>query len=213
MSGRGANLAGQVGRRGRDVYAPYVEIMTEFLIGLGANLPGGEGDLASTLASALNHLDNHSGISVSRASPWYRTPAWPPGAGPDFVNGAAALESALSPNEILVQLHKVEDILGRERKVRWGPRVCDLDLLAAGDLVLPDTHTLNRWMAEDSVTEVAKPPEELLLPHPRLHSRGFVLVPTCDIAPQWRHPILQRTAAELLADLPRQEISDITRLS
>src|SRR5687768_8331003 len=121
----------------------------EHLIALGANLPSRVGPPVATLAAAQAALAAR-GLEVVRTSPWYRTPAFPAGAGPDFVNGAAALASILPPAAVLEALHAVERDLGRRRDRRWAPRVCDLDLLACGDAVLPDRATATRWMAADA---------------------------------------------------------------
>lgn len=186
--------------------------MTDTLIALGCNLPSGPKKLIDTLRDALRFVENHREISVIRVSRWYRTPAFPKGSGPDFVNGAAALQTALSPAEILEVLHDVERQLGRVRRDRWGPRVCDLDLLAVGDLILPDDATVRSWMTLDDSAAKARAPEELLLPHPRLHERGFVLVPLRDIAMTWRHPVLNRTVQELCDNLPESDVTGIERL-
>lgn len=190
--------------------ALYDQNMTEVLIAVGGNLPKGESDLASTLSAALNMLNDVAGLKVLRQSRWYRTPAWPPGpdAGPDFLNGAALLESTLAPQKILAELHNIEASLGRTRRTRWEPRVCDLDLIACGDTVLPDESTVTHWMKTGGAPGAAAP-DALVLPHPRLHERAFVLVPICDIAPGWKHPILQRTVDALLADLPKDALAEI----
>ena len=186
--------------------------MSELLIALGANLLKDESDLASTLSRAIGLLEDNPQIEVVRRSRWYRTPAYPPGSGPDFVNGAAALKSDLRPCEILQILHEVEAVLGRERRQRWAPRVCDLDLLAAGELVQPDAASVRNWMELDDQFAQVRAPDHLILPHPRLHMRAFVLVPLNDIASTWRHPILQLTVSELLARLSPQEIAEVNPL-
>ena len=186
--------------------------MTGALIALGANMPAAGRAPASTLSRALALLGAVPGISVARVSRWYRTPAWPPGSGADFVNGAAALGSALPPATLMARLHEVEDRLGRTRTLRWGPRACDLDLLGMGDLVLPDPETVSRWMALAPGAAAAGTPDRLLLPHPRLHERAFVLVPLLDVAPGWRHPVLGRTVAEMRAALPPERLAEIVPL-
>jgi 2-amino-4-hydroxy-6-hydroxymethyldihydropteridine diphosphokinase len=186
--------------------------MTAALIALGANMPAAGREPASTLRRALELLGAAPGLSVARVSRWYRTPAWPPGSGADFVNGAAALTGAIAPGALLAQLHEVEDRLGRARSLRWGPRVCDLDLLGIGDLILPDRETVERWMALPPEAAAAETPDRLILPHPRLHERAFVLVPLTDIAPEWRHPVLDRSVAELRANVPPERLAEIVPL-
>lgn len=183
--------------------------MTKALIALGANLPTAIGNIAETLELALEILGRSSGISVAARSRWYRTPAFPPGSGPDFVNGAAVLETGLAPESLLAALHCAEAELGRERPARWAPRVCDLDLIAVGDSVLPDRATLERWMEIDLGKAQTVTPPHLILPHPRMHERGFVLAPLADVAPDWRHPVTGRSVAEMLANVPVEELAEI----
>lgn len=144
-------------------------------------------------------------------SRWWRTPAWPPGNGPDFVNGAISADADLAPADMLQCLHAVEAALGRERAERWGPRVCDLDLLADGACVLPDAATVEEWIALRGDAARALP-ESLLLPHPRLQERAFVLAPLAEVAPEWCHPLLGRTVAEMLADLPPAAMEGVVPL-
>lgn len=186
--------------------------MTQALVALGANLSAGGRDPRATLARALDLLDAAEGIAVARSSRWYRTPAFPPGSGGDFVNGAAILSTGLLPARVLEALHEIESRLGRTRPVRWGPRVCDLDLLGMQDAVLPDRATVARWMALPSDDAGRAAPRELILPHPRLHERAFVLVPLAEIAPGWRHPVLGRTVAEMAARLPPQALAEVVPL-
>jgi 2-amino-4-hydroxy-6-hydroxymethyldihydropteridine diphosphokinase len=182
-----------------------------YLIALGANLPSAAGEPGAALERALTEM-GASGLEVTARSGWYRTPAWPPGSGPDYLNGAVAVESAHPPAEVLGVLHAVEARLGRTRHRRWEPRPCDLDLLASGSAVLPDAATVRAWMELAPDRQAAEAPGEPVVPHPRLHERGFVLAPLAEIAPDWVHPLLGLSVREMLAALPPAALEGIVRI-
>jgi len=175
--------------------------VNDTLIALGANLSHEDATPAEPLDRALAALAADPDISVAARSPLYLTPALPAGSGPEFVNAAARLETALAPEAVLDRLHAVEAALGRARQARWAPRACDLDLLAAGDAIRPDRETVARWMALPAEAAGATAPAQLILPHPRLQERAFVLVPLAEIAPDWRRPLTGEDLATLLARL------------
>jgi len=146
-------------------------------IGLGSNL----GDRAQYLREAVERLAGHPDVRVLRESSFHETyPLGPPQ--PRFLNAAVVIETELGPRELLEVLRRIEDALGRERLVRWGPRVLDLDLLLYDE-------------------EAIETPE-LTVPHPEMQRRRFVLAPLAEICPEARHPLLRRSVRELLADLP-----------
>lgn len=181
------------------------------MIAMGANLPADGAAPAATLDAAMRHIAEISRASVA-LSPYYRTPAFPPGSGPDFINAAAAIRVSGPPEALMARLHAIEAAFGRNRQVRWGPRTLDLDLIGFGDLVLPDAGTHARWRALDAAAQQVQTPDRLILPHPRMQDRAFVLVPLADVAPDWRHPVLGRTVREMVAALPEAARAEVIAL-
>lgn len=151
------------------------------LIAAGSSLPFNRIDSQQLVLDAFFALGRLT--SIKCVSALFETPAWPDPSDPPFVNAVAAIETELSPRALLEALHAIEAAFGRKRGQQNAPRTLDLDLLAYGRLRQTD-------------------PSGLILPHPRMESREFVLAPLCDIAPDWRHPVTGRTARELLQGLP-----------
>ncbi len=151
------------------------------LIALGSNLSSRAGSPAQTLHAALAELARGH-IRVVAVSSFYNTAAWPNPADPSFVNAVARIETKLAPATLIARLHDVEREFGREHSgIRNAPRTLDLDLLDY-----------------DGRVEEGPP----ILPHPRIASREFVLVPLRDVAPEWRHPVSGISVDALLATLP-----------
>lgn len=128
------------------------------------------------------------------------------------MNAAAELAFSQDFERILAILHQVEADLGRIRQKRWGARTVDLDLLAAGDSVRPDRATFQFWREMPLDKQMQSAPDRLILPHPRLHERAFVLIPLLDIAPDWRHPVLDVTVRQMVDALPDAEKAEVRRI-
>ncbi|WP_308442457.1 2-amino-4-hydroxy-6-hydroxymethyldihydropteridine diphosphokinase [Aliiroseovarius zhejiangensis] len=171
------------------------------LVSLGSNATSSLRESATIIHDAVEQLAA-LGLRITRKSRYYSTPCFPAGAGPDFVNAVVGIDSDLPPADILAVLHEVEEAFGRERPSRWAPRTLDLDLLACGDQILPDIFILKRWMTLPLAEQMKQAPDQLILPHPRLHERAFVLIPLADVAPQWRHPITQMVVKQMVDELP-----------
>jgi 2-amino-4-hydroxy-6-hydroxymethyldihydropteridine diphosphokinase len=146
--------------------------MARCFVAFGGNL----GPVADTFRAGLAALEQSADVRVDQRSGLYRTAAIG-AAGPAYLNAVAAIETSLSPEELLSALQSTEERFGRIRTSHWGPRTIDLDLIAFGDVVRSSLR--------------------LTIPHPHCWYRRFVLDPWCDVAPQFIHPTLQETVGRL----------------
>jgi 2-amino-4-hydroxy-6-hydroxymethyldihydropteridine diphosphokinase len=159
--------------------------MAEALLGLGGNV----GDVRATLSEAIALFADGKDVTLIARSSDYRTPPWGVTDQPPFVNACIAVDTRLSPRGLLDRAQEVERTFGRDRhrETRWGPRTLDIDILAYDEVTLDDPM--------------------LILPHPRLFERAFVLVPLTEIAPDFS--IGGRSLREALDRLDRSGIEKL----
>lgn len=149
-----------------------------YFISIGSN----QGDKEKNISQSLERLDNSS-CKILKLSKNYITKAWGKTDQEDFLNCAVEIESYEEPEDFLKILNNIEDEMGRVRKEKWGPRLIDLDILFVDDEVIYS--------------------ESLVVPHPYIEEREFVLEPLAEIAPFFIHPVLNKSVKNLLSDLKK----------
>ncbi|WP_386684366.1 2-amino-4-hydroxy-6-hydroxymethyldihydropteridine diphosphokinase [Loktanella sp. R86503] len=179
------------------------------LILLGSNTSSGNNLPRSFVLNGRQQLLKALGIGADIFSGLYSSPAFPAGIGPDFVNAAMAIRTTLPPADLLAILHKIEAEAERTREVRWGPRTLDLDLIGVGDAVFPDIAVQSHWRNLPAKRQGVEAPTELILPHPRMQDRAFVLVPLAQVAPDWVHPVLGQSIVQMRDALPASDLAEI----
>lgn len=151
--------------------------MPSVYIGFGSNI----GDRLVHIQDAIRALSETEGITLQKISSVYQTEPVGYETQAQFLNGVAAIQTDLSPLSLLHILKDIETAVGRRHRIRWGPREIDLDILLYGDMCLQT--------------------EKLIIPHPEMHRRRFVLAPLAEIAPNLVHPVFQETVQSLLEHL------------
>ncbi|MBL6945251.1 MAG: 2-amino-4-hydroxy-6-hydroxymethyldihydropteridine diphosphokinase [Rhodospirillales bacterium] len=159
-------------------------------IGIGSNLSGPHGGSPRANCHAAVEAMNAAGLEVCMCSRWYRSAPVPISDQPWFVNGVAAIESGgKHPVPVMELLHQIELDFGRLRKTRNMARTLDLDIL-------------------DFNGRITTGADGVVLPHPRMHERSFVLLPLSEIAPDWRHPISGASIYDLISGLPEEQYAE-----
>lgn len=149
------------------------------ILSLGTNI----GALRENLDQAINHISNHPQIKILRISTYLTTKAWGNENQDDFLNTAVLIETNISPEELLKVVLSVESKMGRVRTLKWEPRIIDIDLILCDDLIINEPH--------------------LKIPHPLMHERNFVLSCIIEIAPDFIHPVMNKSIDELYQLLNR----------
>jgi 2-amino-4-hydroxy-6-hydroxymethyldihydropteridine diphosphokinase len=162
------------------------------IISLGSNVISRWGNSTTTILQALRELETH-GIRIVRHSPLYRTSPFGPVDQPAFTNSAAVIRTSLPPRALLSVVKKIEVRAGRRPSKAWGPRELDIDIIDYNSQIL-------NWRQRDTQSFKCNR-FRLILPHPRIEMRAFVLQPLLDVAPHWHHPASGLHAAQLLTRL------------
>lgn len=155
-------------------------------IGLGANLPSRHGTPPETIGAAITALEKNGLEILAQSRIWLTAPV-PVSDQPWYHNAVVAIATSLPPLEVLKILQSIENDFGRVREIRNEPRVIDLDLLTYDSEILDHP--------------------DLVIPHPRMHERGFVLLPLQDISPEWTHPVSGKDLHMLITKLPAEQMA------
>ena len=160
-------------------------------LSIGSNLISKYGDRINNIKKIIELL-NLNNIKVINVSSYYETPSYPKQTDPKFINVAAAVKYNKKPLDLLNMITFIESKLGRVRKVKNQPRICDIDIIDFKGIIM------NK--------------EKLILPHKNMHNRNFVLLPLKEICPDWKHPLNNMKIDELINNLGIKLMNEITRI-
>lgn len=149
-------------------------------LALGSNL----GDKEGYLNEAVQKLKQTAGIRVTKVSEWMETKPYGGVEQDDFLNGCLEAETILEPFALLAEMNRIEAEAGRERTIHWGPRTLDLDLIFYDDFISEEP--------------------QLILPHPDLENREFVLRPLLELCPYLHHPVTGKTVRQMVSELGKE---------
>ena len=163
----------------------------KIIIGIGGNIKSEDGTHPIKVAKkAIAYFKDYA-IKVTKQSSWYESEPIPKSQQPNFFNCIVFANTLLSELEVLKSLHKIENKLGRTRKIVNEARVIDLDLIDYSNKILTN--------------------DEITIPHPRAHTRRFVMEPLAELDPNWFHPILKKNVTKILKKITYQKIKIINK--
>ena len=160
-------------------------------LNIGSNLPLRNGGREANILKAINYLKELK-LKIIQISSFYETPSYPNNSDPKFINLCVKLESNFKAGELLNEIKKIEQKLGRIRIKKNEPRTCDIDIIDFNGKIIKN--------------------DELVVPHPRLHLRNFVIYPLKEIEPNWSHPIFNKNIDSFFQELDKNSHNEITRL-
>ena len=157
------------------------------ILGIGSNLSSAYGDRFKNINLAIQYLEQY-GFQILKRSAFYETPSYPNKSKPKFINIIIQVSTVLPPVDLASVLLFVEKKLGRTRNIKNDPRTCDIDIIDYNNKILK---------------------RDVILPHPRMHTRNFVLFPLFEINKNWKHPILKKDIKILICSLSNKDIRSI----
>lgn len=162
------------------------------ILALGSNLSFNNNTPEENINSAYQFITNND-IKILKRSHIYKSEAYPNKSDPLFCNSAISIETDLKPEELLNVILDVEKKFGRERKKKNNPRTLDIDIISYDNLILNEN-------------------DKLVIPHPHLHKRLFVLLPLKDISQEWKHPVFLKTTQEFIEEFDAIELNKVKKI-
>ena len=186
--------------------------MLSYNIALGANINSSFGSPFETLKICIEKLETLN-IKVNKISHWYESIAFPDPLDPPFINCCLNILTNYKPLELLDCFKKIEEDFGRKDEKRWKSRVCDIDILSQEQQISPNLSTFNFWYKMKLEKQKIKKPNKLIIPHPRIQDRDFVLIPLFDVAENWVHPVFKKNIKSMLKEYLKKRQINLKKIS
>jgi len=186
-----------------EVYITYTRVTKHsnpIHLAVGSNLQYDNKTSLAIVRMVYDILNEHEINVIAKSSFWHSS-AYPNKLDPPFINSVVEVSTKKEPLELLIILKEIETFLGRKTTSRWSSRTCDIDIISIGQETIPNLRTALLWMNNEEAKKGISTPDQLIIPHPRMHERSFVLGPLNEISQTWMHPVLQKTSKELWESL------------